>query len=575
MNTYERNAGWRNGVSKVRGGSVLVIVLVLVMLLALGAYTFTELMVSEVEATAMYEREVQARAFADSGIELAAAVLGERNDLANAVNVYDNPDLFQAVLMRTAENPRGQGAFSIVAPLENDPTSTAVRFGLVDESGKINLNTLLDLDLDAEQQRDLLLELPEMTAEVADAILDWLDPDEQPRQMGAENEYYGTLNPPYSAKNGRLETLDELLEVRGVTTWLLYGEDANRNGLLDPNENDGDVSLPLDNADGVLQRGWNAYLTVLSREANLRADGTLRIDVNQENLADLFDQVEAAFDEETALFVTAFRLNGPISDDSSTGGSGGSGGSNNQSGGSSGRGGGSRGGNQNGGGGGSGGQSGNSDSDGDEAGSEDDMRAGLDLSGGGSQQIESLFDLVGVSVEAEVDGMDKTLQSPWTDDASSLTADLPELLDKLTTNGEEFIEGRINIGQAPREVLLAIPDIDEQLVESIVAAQQSGASTAYGAGGTRTTSGWLLIEGLIDLEQMRSLDRYVTGRGDVFRVQAVGYFGEGGPTVRLEAVIDATQLPPQILSVRDLSELGRGYSLQQISQSQSATGTGF
>lgn len=546
-----------------RAGTVLVIVLVLVMMLALGAYTFTELMVSEVEATAMFEREVQARAFADSGIELAAAVLGERTDPATAINVYDNPTLFQSVMMRTAENPRGQGYFSLVAAVVSDTGSTSIRFGLVDESSKLNLNTLLDLDLDEEQQRDLLMALPEMTAEVADAILDWLDEDEQPRQMGAENEYYGTLNPPYETKNGRLETLDELLEVRGVTTWLLYGEDTNRNGLLDGNENDGDASLPLDNADGLLHRGWSAYLTVLSREANLRADGGQRIDVNQENLADLYDQLEAEFDEETARFVTAYRLYGP------EGGaeSGGADGAESQPGGSGG--GGRGGGSQSAG---NGGAEAGGDGSGGDGTTQDEERGGLDLSGGGSQQIDSLYDLVGVSVEAEVDGVETVLDSPWSDDSSSLAATLPDLLDKLTTSGESFIEGRINIAQAPWEVLQTIPDIEEQLIESILAAQRAAGSSAYDADGTRTTSGWLLIDGLVDVEQMRALDRYVTGRGDVFRVQAVGYYGAGGPAVRLEAVVDATQFPPQILSVRDLSELGRGYSLQQLSGGQTTAG---
>jgi hypothetical protein len=44
--------------------------------------------------------------------------------------------------------------------------------------------------------------------------------------------------------------VDEVRLVYGATLEILYGEDVNRNGILDPNENDGDVTLPLDNADG-------------------------------------------------------------------------------------------------------------------------------------------------------------------------------------------------------------------------------------------------------------------------------------------------------------------------------------
>src|SRR5207249_3174996 len=143
-----------------------------------------------------------------------------------------------------------------------DPKSQSIRYGLTDESSKLNLNALLLLPTDPLQSRQMLLGIPGMTAEIADAILDWIDSDQTPRETGAEESYYTSLNPPYKPKNGPLEALDELMLVRGITPDLLFGEDANRNGLLDPNENDGAASPPLDNADGILQRGWSAYFTV-------------------------------------------------------------------------------------------------------------------------------------------------------------------------------------------------------------------------------------------------------------------------------------------------------------------------
>jgi hypothetical protein len=58
---------------------------------------------------------------------------------------------------------------------------------------------------------------------------------------------------------------------------------------------------------------------------------------------------------------------------------------------------------------------------------------------------------------------------------------------------------------------------------------------------------------------MRQLDPYVTGRGDVYRIQSLGYFDAGGPVTRLEAVLDATRQPPKLACLRDLTDLGRGY----------------
>ena len=48
--------------------------------------------------------------------------------------------------------------------------------------------------------RELLMGLPGMTEDVADAILDWLDEDEEPREYGVESDYYMGLDPPYAAE---------------------------------------------------------------------------------------------------------------------------------------------------------------------------------------------------------------------------------------------------------------------------------------------------------------------------------------------------------------------------------------
>lgn len=136
----------------------------------------------------------------------------------------------------------------------------------MDESGKLNLNRLSALKLTEEEMTALLMGIPNMTEEIAAAIRDWIDTNDEELPGGAESSYYETLSPPYQAKNGPLESLDELLMVKGVTPQLLYGEDANRNGLLDQNEVDGDSSPPFDNNDTFLDQGWSAYFTVHSRE---------------------------------------------------------------------------------------------------------------------------------------------------------------------------------------------------------------------------------------------------------------------------------------------------------------------
>ena len=58
---------------------------------------------------------------------------------------------------------------------------------------------------------------------IVDSIMDWRDTDKAHRLNGAEDDYYQTLNPPYKAKNGRLDSPEELLLIRGITPDYYYG----------------------------------------------------------------------------------------------------------------------------------------------------------------------------------------------------------------------------------------------------------------------------------------------------------------------------------------------------------------
>lgn len=293
----------------LRAGTALIVVLIVIVMLSLGAYTFSETMITEAKASNLYGQDAQARMLAESAIELSAAILGSADNVTLAT-LYHSPENFGGIELASG-NPSLTGRYSLVAPVEND-TSGQIRFGMIDESGKWNLNALLSMGLSDDEVLNVLLSVPGMTDTIADSILDWLDTDGDTREFGAESDYYESLDPPYSAKNGKFDSLDELLLVQGVTPSLLYGEDANRNGLLDPNENDGDTSMPADNSDGILDLGWNAYFTVYSRESTLNPDGTTPININQSLLTELYDQLEETFDTETATFITAFRLHGPV-----------------------------------------------------------------------------------------------------------------------------------------------------------------------------------------------------------------------------------------------------------------------
>jgi hypothetical protein len=540
--------------------------MVVIAMLTLGAYSFSEIMISESEATAMYGRQAESRAFADSGVELAAAVIAAPETEEDA-SLYHNPNRFRGVLLRESENARGRGYFSVITPVETDPAGTALRNGLIDESGRLNLNQLLSFELDETQTREMLMYLPDMTEEVADAILDWIDDDDTLRLYGAESDYYTSLDPPYEPRNGVLKSIDELLQVAGVTADLLYGEDANRNGRLDFNENDGDASAPFDNSDGILQPGWAAFLTVTARELNQRADGTERTYINNGVLDELYDSLAEEFDEDIAQFVVAFRMYGVYVDPAAPGETAASEESDSLDLSSD----------------------SNSDSNTDSGNSRTSegglveaaaaignalggnaqgtvSRGGMDLSNGAKYDLESLYELIGAQVEAEVEGQEMLLQSPWAADPGSMQTYLPTLLDALTVVEGPELSGRINVNQARIEILLGIPDMTEDIAQAITSSSMIGAEgEAIAEQATmRTNTGWLVAQGIVDLPTMIKLDRFLTGRGHVFRAQIVGFFEEGGGYTRVEATIDATESPAKVVSVSDLTELGRGYTNTEL-----------
>jgi hypothetical protein len=59
---------------------------------------------------------------------------------------------------------------------------------------------------------------------IVNSIIDWQDRDDlRSGDDGAESDYYLGLTPPYRAKNAKIDSIEELLLVRGVTADLVYG----------------------------------------------------------------------------------------------------------------------------------------------------------------------------------------------------------------------------------------------------------------------------------------------------------------------------------------------------------------
>ena len=157
-------------------------------------------------------------------------------------------------------------------PKLSQVTTDLPYFALVDEASKLNLNTATAAMLEL---------LPRMTPELAAAIVDWRDADSEVTELGAEEDTYLLRNPAYYCKNAPFESIDELRLLNGAEPELLFGEDLNRNGVLDLNENDGAVTLPVDDRNGRLDPGLLEYVTAYTREPLTSTNGTARLNIRQ------------------------------------------------------------------------------------------------------------------------------------------------------------------------------------------------------------------------------------------------------------------------------------------------------
>jgi hypothetical protein len=277
--------------------SVLIIVLWVAFGLVAVTLYFADAMSMEMKAADNRVASLEA----DQAIEGAALyvsnVLATRSNLMMNMMVIPTPDNLN---FHVDGVKVGDATFWLVGRDTNDLQASGQGdepiWGLVDEASKINLNAAATN----------VQCLPFMTVNTAAAIYDWqTSSNSQPSADGAKSETYSTLQPPYLCKNGPFETVDELRLVYGMNMDILFGEDANRNGILDPNENDGTALPPYDNSDGILDPGALEYATVWSHEAATASNGMARIVVtNTTALQQFFETNYSSF----VQYLTPFGL---------------------------------------------------------------------------------------------------------------------------------------------------------------------------------------------------------------------------------------------------------------------------
>lgn len=269
---------------------MLVAVLVVIMLASMVAVSLLFHLSAEETAASTTATSEQAWAAALAGVHEAMRVLAASQP--GQLSWRDDPAVFRHRLV--TDDGVDRWYFTVFAPADPEAREP-LRYGLTDEASKAHLSRLDETNL---------LQLPGMTLALAQAILDFVDADSTPRSEGAEQPFYDQLPRPYVIPNRPLQTLEELLLVRGMTPALFYGEDANQNFQLDPNEDDGDAQFPPDNKDGRLDLGLRQFLTVCAYEYEDDDSGVPRT-----NLNDPADPLPQALPEPVAHYILALRTN--------------------------------------------------------------------------------------------------------------------------------------------------------------------------------------------------------------------------------------------------------------------------
>ncbi len=199
------------GLSDNRGGVALILVLWVTVILVAIVGEFAYSMRTEINITRNFKEEEESYQLALAGIERAKMEIFSAKNSPYAYLTEDGVLVFKKGNEKEEEIPERKGE------LEKGTFS----YTITDEDGKLNINTA-----PLEQIRNIVVSSGVDVTDVdtiVDSILDWRDTNNLHMLNGAEEDYYQSLEQPYSSKDSPFDSVDELLLVKGITPEIFYG----------------------------------------------------------------------------------------------------------------------------------------------------------------------------------------------------------------------------------------------------------------------------------------------------------------------------------------------------------------
>ncbi len=205
-------------------GVVLLLVLVVIVLTIGSVYAFGRTTLLDVLSTRQRTAHVRAEFLARAGVEIALRTLID--------DLFMSDDLLTLAL----ESPDDPWRLLSEVPIEV-PGDGTLQITIQDAGSRISLNGLLDADGDPHSDSHPFLvaaleriiedmpgreeDKPYEVEELAEAILDWLDNDDETRLGDDEADYYGGLGERASPINRPALALDELGAIPDMDDLLL------------------------------------------------------------------------------------------------------------------------------------------------------------------------------------------------------------------------------------------------------------------------------------------------------------------------------------------------------------------
>jgi general secretion pathway protein K len=225
-------------------GIALILAISIIGLIVLLNMEFSRSIQTGLYETANFDDGIRLGVIARSGINCGLAVLFEDDS---------NEDSFRDTWASLKEYSSYSASL-----FEND---SRFETEIIDLAGKIQVNRLINQDgkYNIKQKEimarllsasDFLLE-PDEVEDILDAIKDWIDTDNEPTRFGPEESYYQALDRPYSCRNAPLESLEEMLLIKGITPELFYGGEDTP-GISDYFTVHGDGDININTADPLI-----------------------------------------------------------------------------------------------------------------------------------------------------------------------------------------------------------------------------------------------------------------------------------------------------------------------------------